>query len=93
MIYFRGCFVREKLNNISNATETILKKADLDYALVKNEQCCGSFLMRTGYKDDALEVMEKTIKQLPDNDEEILVSCAGCYNTLKNDYNKYLELN
>lgn len=32
--------------------------------------------------------MEKTIKKLPNNGEKILVSCAGCYNTLKNDYNK-----
>jgi Fe-S oxidoreductase len=88
MIYFRGCVVREKLTNISDATETILKTAGLDYTILENEPCCGSFLMRTGYEDDALEVMEKTVKQLDDNNEEILVSCAGCYNTLKNDYNK-----
>jgi heterodisulfide reductase subunit D len=95
MIYFRGCVVREKLTNISDATETILKTAGLDYTILENEPCCGSFLMRTGYEDDAHEVMEKTVKQLNNNDEEILVSCAGCYNTLKNDYNKLfgVELN
>ena len=47
--------------------------------------------MRTGFEDDALEVMEKTLKQLNKNEgEEILVSCAGCYNTLKNDYNRII---
>ena len=90
MIYFRGCVVREKLSSISNATETILKKAGVDYTIIDNEKCCGSFLMRTGFKDDALEVMEETFKQLQDmGDDKILVSCAGCYNTLKNDYKKY----
>ncbi len=89
MIYFRGCVVREKLINISNATETILKKAHVDYTIIDNEKCCGSFLMRTGFKDDALEVMGETLKQLQDmGDDKILVSCAGCYNTLKNDYNE-----
>ena len=89
MIYFRGCVVREKLSSISNATETILKTAGVDYTIIDNEKCCGSFLMRTGFKDDALEVMEETFKQLQDvGDDKILVSCAGCYNTLKNDYNE-----
>ena len=60
MIYFRGCVVREKLTNISDATETILKTAGVDYTILENEPCCGSFLMRTGYEDDAIEVMEKT---------------------------------
>ncbi len=96
MMYFRGCVVREKLTNIADATETILKTAGLDYTILENEPCCGSFLMRTGFEDEALEVMEKTLKQLNKNEgEEILVSCAGCYNTLKNDYKELfgVELN
>lgn len=87
MIYFRGCVVRDKLQNISDATVTLLKKADVDYTLLEDERCCGSFLKRTGFMDDAHEVMERTLKQLEDTgDQKILVSCAGCYNTLKNDY-------
>jgi Fe-S oxidoreductase len=91
MIYFRGCVVREKLKSISDATETILQRAGLDYTILDNETCCGSFLMRTGFKEDALEVMEETLKKFKDpdfNNDQILVSCAGCYNTLKNDYNE-----
>ena len=96
MMYFRGCVVREKLTNIADATGIILKTAGLDYTILENEPCCGSFLMRTGFEDEALEVMEKTLKQLNKNEgEEILVSCAGCYNTLKNDYKELfgVELN
>ncbi len=35
-----------------------------------------------------VEVMEETLKLFEDNSDgdKILVSCAGCYNTLKNDY-------
>ncbi len=90
MIYFRGCVVRDKLSSISDATETILKRAGVDYTILEDETCCGSFLMRTGYKEDAREVMEDTLKKFENNikADKILVSCAGCYNTLKNDYNE-----
>ena len=90
MIYFRGCVVRDKLSSISDATETILKRAGVDYTILEDETCCGSFLMRTGFEEDAREVMEDTLKKLEYNfkGDKILVSCAGCYNTLKNDYNE-----
>ena len=89
IIYFRGCVVREKLKYISDATETILKQADIDFTILPNETCCGSVLLRTGFRDDAQEVMKDTLKKLEESiqeEDKILVSCAGCYNTLKNDY-------
>jgi len=94
MIYFRGCVVREKLSYIADATEEILKIAGVEYTLLDDEGCCGSFLMRTGYREDAIEVMNETLKKLqgPDPDEVVLVSCAGCYNTLKNDYKEELDV-
>lgn len=93
MIYFRGCVVRDKLHKISDATETLLKKADVDYTILVDEGCCGSFLKRTGFTDDAHEVMEETLKQLKKaGDQKIIVSCAGCYNTLKNDYKDLFDV-
>ena len=37
MIYFRGCVVRDKLSSISDATETILKQARMDYTILEDE--------------------------------------------------------
>lgn len=87
MIYFRGCVVREKLPGIADATERILKKAGIEHEILEDENCCGSFLLRTGFHDDAIEAMEQTLKEL--EGQKILVSCAGCYNTLKNDYKNF----
>ena len=95
IIYFRGCVVREKLTYISDATETILKQAGVEYTILNNESCCGSFLMRTGFSDDAIEVMKKTLNRFKDTSLEevkILVSCAGCYNTFKNDYKELFDV-
>ncbi len=93
MLYFRGCVVREKLSSVSIATEKILKAAGVEYTVLDNESCCGSFLMRTGFKEDAEEVMGNNIKQLLESNEKtIMVSCAGCYNTLKNDYKELFDV-
>lgn len=84
MIYFRGCLSREKLKKIPEATERLLKIAGIDYKILDNEGCCGSVLLRTGFYDDALHVMRDTLNDL--NGEKVLVSCAGCYRTFKQDY-------
>lgn len=88
MLYFRGCVVREKNPRMEVATKQILEKAGIDYHILDDEKCCGSFLLRTGFADDAQEVMTKMAEKL--KGEKVIVSCAGCYNTLKNDYKDLL---
>lgn len=84
MIYFRGCTAREKETSIADATEELLKLADVEYRVLEDEKCCGSVLIRTGFIDDAQKQIEKNTELL--SGELILTSCAGCYKTLKQDY-------
>ena len=90
LLYFRGCTAREKLTSISKATERILRIAKIDYETLEDEKCCGSVLLRTGFLDDAIEQMNGNLKDF--EGKVILTSCAGCYKTLKEDYNKYLDV-
>lgn len=93
MLYFRGCVAREKVKTISKSTEAILKKASIDFKTISGENCCGSVLLRTGFLKEAKEQMEENLVHL--ENETILVSCAGCYKTFKDDYKEILgvELN
>lgn len=84
MIYFRGCTAREKETSIADATENLLKLADVEYRVLEDEKCCGSVLIRTGFIDEAQKQIEKNTELL--SGELILTSCAGCYKTLKQDY-------
>lgn len=84
MLYFRGCTAREKQTNISEATEKLLTLAGVDYHVLEDEKCCGSVLLRTGFEKEAKNQIEKNTEIL--KDERILTSCAGCYKTLKEDY-------
>ena len=84
MLYFRGCTAREKQTNISKATQKLLILADVDFHILNDEGCCGSFLLRTGFLKEAQKLIDKNTKLF--KDETILTSCAGCYKTLKEDY-------
>ena len=84
MLYFRGCTARERETGISDATETILNRAGIDYHILDDEKCCGSVLLRTGFEAEAHEQIRKNTQVL--KGEKILTSCAGCYKTLKDDY-------
>ncbi len=84
MLYFRGCTAREKLTGIQDATEKLLNLADVDYHILEDEKCCGSVLLRTGFIEEAAEQIKKNTEIL--KGEKIITSCAGCYKTLKDDY-------
>lgn len=84
MLYFRGCTAREKETSIQKATEKLLKLAGVDYHILDDEKCCGSVLLRTGFLKEARKQIEKNTEVF--GDELILTSCAGCYKTLKEDY-------
>lgn len=88
MIYFRGCTARKNLKEIQEATEEILKHTDIDYKILEDESCCGSFLLRTGFVGEAKEVMKNTFNKI--KGEKIITSCAGCYKTFKKDYPEIL---
>lgn len=90
MLYFRGCTARERDSDIEESTRYILDKAGIDYHVLDNEECCGSVLLRSGFEDDALELMKKNLEDLKDEDL-ILTSCAGCYKTLREDYKNFLN--
>jgi len=89
MLYFKGCTGREKLRNIPDSVEKLLNIMGIDYHTLDNEGCCGSFLLRTGFEEDAKNVMKKNLDEF--KDEKILTSCAGCYKTLKENYNEYFQ--
>ena len=82
MIYFRGCTAREKETSIQDATEKLLDLAGIDYRVLDDEKCCGSVLL--SFIEEAQKQIQKNTEIL--SGELILTSCAGCYKTLKDDY-------
>jgi heterodisulfide reductase subunit D len=95
IVYFSGCTASYREQSISEATVETLASLDYDVFVSPDEWCCGSPLLRTGFKDIALEQAKHNVAILNAIDaEEIVASCPGCYKTLANDYpTSGLELN
>jgi heterodisulfide reductase subunit D len=79
-----------RAKEIARSTIELLKKANVDFKLLgKDEWCCGSVLLRTGNLETAKEVAEHNIEAFKKAEStQVLTSCAGCYRTLKKDYEK-----
>nr|MDO8134212.1 (Fe-S)-binding protein [Candidatus Njordarchaeum guaymaensis] len=88
-IYFVGCTPSYRQQSVAESTVRLLRNADEDFTLLKDEWCCGSVLLRLGYEDLGREVMKHNIDEIESTGAETLVtSCAGCYRTFKDIYQK-----
>lgn len=92
ILYFVGCnssFVQKEL---AYSTTKILKAANISFAVLSNEWCCGHPLMITGQEEAAHEVAAHNIEAIKKTGTiTVLTSCAECYHTLKVKYPKLLN--
>ncbi|MHA2423895.1 MAG: (Fe-S)-binding protein [Candidatus Thorarchaeota archaeon] len=95
IVYFSGCTASYREQSISEATVETLESLDYEVIVSPDEWCCGSPLLRTGFRDAAIEQAKHNVEILNAIDaDEIVTPCPGCYKTLVNDYSAHgLELN
>jgi len=89
-VYFVGCTSAYRHPEIARSTIRVLSKAGLVPAII-DEWCCGSTLLRTGQWDYVEELAKHNLEELKKaGARKVVVSCAGCYRTLKLDYPEIL---
>lgn len=82
-VYFVGCLGSYRFRVDALRTYDLIK--DMGVSVLSDEVCCGSPLLRTGF--DAKELIRHNLEQIEKTGAHtIIASCAGCYNTFKNDY-------
>jgi Fe-S oxidoreductase len=81
-VYFPGCVAQFRRRSLLDDTLQVLDALGIDYEVPSGLVCCGSVLKRTGH--DLSQVMEKNKELL--SGRKVITSCAGCYSTLKSDY-------
>ncbi|MFW9822026.1 MAG: (Fe-S)-binding protein [Candidatus Thorarchaeota archaeon] len=88
-VYYIGCTSNYRQIELRNATLRLLKRMGIGFTLI-DEHCCTSPLIRTGQTDLVPDFMNYNINQINDTGAtKVITSCAGCYRTLKRDYEKY----
>lgn len=87
-LYYPGCMTRFMLPDIQQNYETILKKLGIDFITLKDEElCCGSPVIRAGYKKDFEELRQKNIDLFKRfGVKKIIVNCPGCGEMFKKHY-------
>jgi len=87
-VYFIGCTSNYRQQDLRDSTIRFLKKANIDFTLI-DEHCCTSPLIRTGQIQPIKEFMNYNIEKIKEaGANKVVTSCAGCYRTLKVDFEK-----
>jgi len=88
-VYYIGCTSNYRQQQLRDATLRLLKKIGINFTLI-DEHCCTSPLIRTGQVDQVSDFMNYNINQINNaGASKVITSCAGCYRTLKKDYEKF----
>lgn len=86
-LYYAGCMASYRTLDIAEATVKILANAEIPFTMLQDERCCGSPLLRTGYRDAAKKRAQELVSRIEASGaERVVTSCAGCFRTLKIDY-------
>jgi heterodisulfide reductase subunit D len=87
-VYFIGCTSNYRQQSLRDSTLSFLKRANIDFTLI-DEHCCTSPLIRTGQISISKEFMNYNVEKIRETGaSKIITSCAGCYRTLKKDFEK-----
>jgi heterodisulfide reductase subunit D len=87
-VYFIGCTSNYRQKDLRDSTIRLLKKANVDFTLI-DEHCCTSPLLRTGQVEPVKNFMNYNAEKFKETGAtKVLTSCAGCYRTLKVDFEK-----
>ncbi|UCD83390.1 MAG: (Fe-S)-binding protein [Deltaproteobacteria bacterium] len=93
LLYWVGCAgaYDPQGQEISLALVKLLKKAQVDFAILgSKERCCGDFARRMGEEGLFQKLARENIENLKKYKfNKILVNCPHGYNTLKNEYSKF----
>lgn len=89
VLYYTGCTAGIRLPKTAVSAAKVLKAAGIDFAVLEEEPCCGSVMLRTGKAEDAKKNAEKLGEVIENSGaRRIVVTCAGCLKTLREDFPK-----
>ncbi|MBD3211443.1 MAG: hypothetical protein GF311_02460 [Candidatus Lokiarchaeota archaeon] len=87
-VYFIGCTSNYRQKDLRDSTIRFLKNAAVNFTLI-DEHCCTSPLLRTGQVEPVKDFMNYNIEKIKETGAtKVVTSCAGCYRTLKVDFEK-----
>jgi Fe-S oxidoreductase len=93
VLFFAGCRLSfdEKLQQVPRAVVHLLRKANVNFAIMdEKEMCCGGRIFSMGYDDEFVRIAKSNIALWEKAGvKRIVISCSDCYHTFKRVYPQY----
>ncbi|MHA1343914.1 MAG: (Fe-S)-binding protein [Promethearchaeota archaeon] len=91
LAFFGGCTLPLRQTETLKNMMKLIQAAGKEFALSKDEWCCGSIALRVGEYKSVQEIIKHNIELFKKmGAKTVFTACAGCYRTLKKDYPEIL---
>jgi Fe-S oxidoreductase len=93
ILYYPGCLTKFVAKDLEENYKKILTRIGIDFIQLKDlEFCCGSPVLNSGHKEEALLLAQKNFKVFRDHRiSKIITSCPACFKTFSKDYPELLK--
>ncbi|MGQ9723295.1 MAG: (Fe-S)-binding protein [Candidatus Jordarchaeum sp.] len=86
-LLYLGCLESYLIKDSASSAYQVLKKAGVDFRVIKDEGCCGTYLFESGRVDLAEKKFRENAEKFKKlGIKRIISPCAGCYRCFKNYY-------
>lgn len=86
-LFYVGCTSSYRTQKIAQNAVKILTKANVEFIILKDEECCGSVHKRIGDVETAKKLALRNVEIFEENGfKTVITSCPGCYRTFVKDY-------
>jgi Fe-S oxidoreductase len=88
VVFFTGCTEAYRKQEMAITTARLLQKIGVPFTILGPEEwCCGSICINTGQIDYIKDFASHNVDEIKKTGaKSLVVACAGCYNTIKNEY-------
>jgi len=91
ILLFLGCMGSYREIEIARASIELLRKLNMKFTIMRDEWCCGSPAIQTGFLKQAEEAMQHNVAEWKERGiTQIITPCSACYRTIKTYYPKHV---
>jgi Fe-S oxidoreductase len=90
-LLYMGCLPSYLVKEAATSTYLVLKKLGIDFMILEDEGCCGTYIYEAGKRDIAAEFFQKNVDRFKSlGIKHIIVPCNGCLKCFKYFYPRVL---
>ena len=90
-LLYLGCLPSYLVKESATSTYLVLRKLGVDFMILEDEGCCGTYIYEAGRRDIAGEFFEKNVDRFKSlGIKQLLVPCNGCLKCFKYFYPEVL---